>query len=246
MIIDIDFDRQPNSMSRTETVTIAGKPVRLDPLYSMKKGDAAYHAVRRLILLGHIQPQEMLLEQRIAEQLNCSQGTVREAFLRLEQDGLVARRGYRGTTVSDTSVEEAAVMVSIRVQIECAGVRRAVPSLSADALRDLYALTDEMEETTDAADFYRGSELDRRFHMLLFQQSNLASLEPILNRCALQVHRFTYRNAEDEPPDPDFAAKHRALLSVFEQREADQAADAITAHIKQVIDRWAPDLNWEP
>ena len=86
-------------MSRRAQTT-ASAPAGLTPLLSMRKADAAYHAVRRSILLGHFQPGEMLLEQRIAERLNCSQGTVREALLRLEQDGLVSRRGYQGTVVS--------------------------------------------------------------------------------------------------------------------------------------------------
>ena len=59
------------------------RPRKHDPKRRVRKGDAAYHTVRRSILLGHFQAGELLLEQRIAERLNCSQGTVREALLRL-------------------------------------------------------------------------------------------------------------------------------------------------------------------
>ena len=68
-----------------------------------RKGNAVYHAVKRAIILGTLAPGAGLLEQQIAAAMGCSQGTVREALLRLEQDGLVARRGYHGTVVSDTS-----------------------------------------------------------------------------------------------------------------------------------------------
>src|SRR4029434_3333263 len=73
-----------------------------------RKSNAVYHSVKRAILLRRLEPGQALLEQQIAAAMGCSQGTVREALLRLEQDGLVARRGYRGTVVSTTSLEEAA------------------------------------------------------------------------------------------------------------------------------------------
>lgn len=223
----------------------ANNPPRLAPLQNIKKGDAAYHAVRRSILLGHIRPGEPLLEQRIAKQLNCSQGTVREVLLRLEQDGLVLRRGYRGTLVSTTSVQEAAQMVEIRIQIESIGVRRSVLSLNDDILADLNALTGDMDEAVRALDFYRCSELDREFHMTLFRQAGLPSLEPILNRCALHIHRFTYLNAEAMEPELSLGNNHRTLLKAIDTRDPAIAVESIKSHIGQVIARWAPTLAQE-
>lgn len=217
----------------------------LHPLPRLRKGQGAYHAVRRAILLGHLTPGAALLEQRIAEQLSCSQGTVREALLRLEQDGLVARRGYRGTLVSTTSVEEAAQMVEIRIQIETTGIRRSAMSIGADVLTELGAITSQMDEAVRALDFYRCSELDRLFHMTLFCQSHLLALEPVLNRCALHIHRFTFENAETKEPDTFLGQKHRALLRAIQKGDAQAAAASIKSHIGQVIEHWAPPLVQE-
>ncbi len=223
----------------------AANQSRYDPLQNIKKGDAAYHAVRRSILLGHTGSGEPLLEQRIAEQLNCSQGTIREVLLRLEQDGLVLRRGYRGTVVSTTSIQEAAQMVEIRIQIESIGVRRSVLSIGVDIMADLAAITNDMDEAVRALDFYRCSELDREFHMTLFRQADLPSLEPILNRCALHIHRFTYLNAEVMEPELSFGDNHRTLLGAIKTRDSAAAAESIKSHIGQVIERWAPPLVQE-
>lgn len=231
-------------MSRPSPLA-ASAASELDPLQNVRKGDAVYHAIRRSILLGHIKSGEQLLEQRIAKQLNCSQGTVREAFLRLEQDGLVARRGYRGTVVSTTSVQEAAQMVEIRIQIESTGVLRSVTSIDAKALAELTAITRDMDEAVRALDFYRCSELDRLFHMTLFRQSSLPALEPILNRCTLHIHRFTFQNAETMEADTSLGQNHRGLLRTIRTGDATAAADSIKSHIGQVIQRWAPPLVQE-
>ncbi len=228
-------------MSRPSPITKPA-PAALVPLQNIKRGDAAYHAIRRSILLGHIAAGDQLLEQKIAKQLNCSQGTVREAFLRLEQDGLVARRGYRGTFVSTTSVQEAAQMVEIRVQLETTGIRRSAPAMNDEVIGELTAMTQEMDQAVSALDFYRCSELDRKFHMTLFRQATLPALEPVLNRCTLHIHRITYLHAETKETDISFGDNHRALLQVIESRDPTAASDSIKAHIGEVIELWAPPI----
>ena len=124
----------------------------LAPIAITRKSDAAYHSVRRSIVLGFFRQGEALREQKIARQLGCSQGTVREAFLKLERDGLVDRQGYGGTIVSSTSIEEAAEMARIRIQIECAGIERSVDSLSPAVYDALASLTVQMDQATQDSD----------------------------------------------------------------------------------------------
>lgn len=213
------------------------------PVFGMKKADAAYHAVRRAILLGRLKPGDALLEQKIAEDFGCSQGTVREALMRLEHDGLVARRGYRGTMVSEPSVAEAAEMAHIRIRIECLGIRQATGSFGEETVDRLMSITREMDEATSRNDYYGGSELDREFHMTVFRKAGFPALEPILNRCALHVHRFTYKDAEEVQPDARFGEGHRALIRIFAAGDAAAAEKALRAHIEGVLDRFAPSLS---
>ena len=226
-------------------MSVANSPIDTSqrPLLGVKKADVAYHAVRRAILLGQLKPGDGLLEQKIAEDFGVSQGTVREALMRLEHDGLVTRRGYRGTLVSEPSVAEAAEMARIRIRIECLGIRQSAGSISKKVIEELMDVTEQMDEAVARNDYYRGSELDREFHMTVFRQANFPGLEPILNRCALHVHRFTYKDAEDVVPDSQFGEDHRALVSVFTRGDADSAESALRKHIEGVLDRFAPYLS---
>ncbi len=212
-------------------------------VFGMKKADAAYHAVRRSILLGRLKPGDALLEQKIADEFGCSQGTVREALMRLEHDGLVARRGYRGTMVSEASVAEAAEMARIRIRIECLGVRRSAGTFEPEAVEALMAITEAMDKATGREDYYRRSELDREFHMTVFRQAGFPALEPILNRCALHVHRFTFKDAEEAQPDRLFGESHRALVRVFRAGDGASAEKALREHIESVLHRFAPYLT---
>ncbi len=220
------------------TAAISG----LGPLEPRKKGDAAYHAMRRAILLGHLKAGESLTEQRIAGELACSQGTVREALLKLEQDGLVCRRGYRGTSVSATSVTEAIQMLGIRLALESAAFESVARQRPSGLAEELEEIVDQMHRVLRSEDPYLSSELDRRFHLTVMRASGLLALEPILCRCTLHIHRYTYLGADLTSPDARFAERHVDLLAAINSGDGALAAASVRDHIEDVIRTWAPGL----
>jgi DNA-binding GntR family transcriptional regulator len=213
-----------------------------------RKSNAVYHSVKRAILLRRLEPGQALLEQQIAAAMGCSQGTVREALLRLEQDGLVARRGYRGTVVSTTSLEEAAQMARIRIALETESARRAALGCTDAELARWDAVIARMAEAEQAHDGYALSELDREFHLTSFRAAQLTTLEPILTRCALHLHRYTFGNGpkgvtpDNRPGLPSTVEQHRAVRDALASGDPSTAAQAMQDHIETIIAFWSPQL----
>lgn len=210
-----------------------------------RKSDQVYSALKRAVLLRQIQPDEQLLEQELAGRFGCSQGTVREALLRLDDDGLVKRSGYRGTRVTETSRDEAVEMVRIRLSIE-RGVARKIAVADLSKHRDtLESLIAQMSDAHRQDDLYRGSELDRAFHCALVVAADMDLLAPLLLRCALHIHRFTLGSVEVPRQfyqEAGVGAEHRALLGELTAGDPDRAERAISAHLAHVLGRWAPAL----
>ncbi|HET6620612.1 MAG TPA: GntR family transcriptional regulator [Dongiaceae bacterium] len=231
-------------MSYVETILSAENS--LPP--KQRKSNTVYHAVKRAILLRRLEPGQALLEQQIAATMGCSQGTVREALLRLEQDGLVSRRGYRGTAVSTTSLEEAAQMARIRISLETESARRAAESCTKADLARFDAIIARIGEAEARHDGYSLSELDREFHLAIFQQARLSTLEPILTRCALHVHRYTFGNGPiGVTPDnrvglPSSMEQHRVVRDALATRDPALAARAMRDHIETILGYWSSDL----
>ncbi|MEO3427471.1 GntR family transcriptional regulator [Pelagibius sp. CAU 1746] len=232
----------------TEIAQILGEsPWRLN---RQRKGNAVYHALKRAILLRELKTGDALIEQQIGGAMGCSQGPVREALMRLEQDGLVTRRGYQGTAVSDTSAAEAAQMAQIRIEIETTGIKVATPIADPAKLDEIAALLQELEAAEDRLDSYAKSDLDREFHLAIFRASGMHALEPILRRCCLHMHRFTFGNAHragataaNEHGRGPGREQHRAIFEAIAGGRADEAAETMRQHIKSVIAYWAPDLK---
>lgn len=215
------------------------------PKISGKKSDLVYVALKRGILLREIEPHQVLIEQSLAGQFGCSQGTIREALLRLADDGLVVRSGYRGTHVTETTLAEAAQMVGVRLSIE----RTAARSLAATKGRfekdKMDAIIEEMGQAHKSRDLYTAGELDRAFHCALVKAAGMELLAPILLRCALHIHRFTHGSTE---VPRDFLAEtgvrdvHAVLFETIVKGTPDQAEQAVSDHLAAVLNRWSPAL----
>ncbi|MGK2964870.1 MAG: GntR family transcriptional regulator [Tepidiformaceae bacterium] len=63
------------------------------------KAEVVYAALQEAILSGRLEPGEHLRQEEVAEQWGVSQTPVREAFRRLESEGLVEHAPNRGVVV---------------------------------------------------------------------------------------------------------------------------------------------------
>lgn len=212
-------------------------------LVSLTKGDALFHALRRAILLREIQPDDPLTESQIGREFNCSQGTVREALMRLQEEGLVKRRGYRGTTASRSSLAEVVQMVEIRIKLEVEGIRRTALVATDKDFVGFEEFLSGMNQAIKDGDDYALSELDRKFHLAIFHCSGLDALEPILRRCMLHMHLQTFGHPPSEIASETPEAAHRPILDALHQRDPDKSAETISVHINRMISLGAPKLK---
>ncbi|QEW20199.1 putative HTH-type transcriptional regulator YdfH [Marinibacterium anthonyi] len=210
-----------------------------------KKSELVYAALKRAILFRQLTPDHQLLETDLSARFGCSQGTVREALLRLDDDGLVRRSGYRGTRVTETSHAEAVEMVRVRLSIERGVARQLAVSDIGTHRETLDGLIDQMSAAHRTDDLYLGSEIDRAFHCALASAVGMDLLSPLLLRCALHIHRFTLSSLEVPRQffqEAGVDAEHRALLEDLLGGDPDHAERAISRHLAHVLDRWSPSL----
>jgi len=214
--------------------------------FSGKKSDLVYEIIKRAILYRRFESEAQLREQELARQFGCSQGTVREALMRLADDGLVERSGYRGTRVTQISLREAVEMVKVRLSIELAAAREIQRNgLDEEDREALEELTLQMDESHRDGDYLQTSELDRAFHDRIVRAAGMALLSPVLQRCSLHIHRYTMGGQEvprESFQSPGLGNEHRVLLDELASGDLSRAEEAILGHMAHVLGRWAPSL----
>ncbi|GGA94283.1 GntR family transcriptional regulator [Brucella endophytica] len=205
------------------------------------KSTAAFNALKRDIMLGVLPPGTALTELDLATHFSCSQGTVREALLQLQEEGLVRRQGHRGTQVSECTEAEAVEMFRVRQQIECNGIVRVLQAPSRTLVSDLRALLSEMLHAATADDELELASLDRDFHRRIFQDAQLPALDPILHRCLVHNHRFKISRSTASRDLVATAHRHGSIIEVIESMDVGKASAALRHHIATIVD-FGPDI----
>ncbi|MDB4897328.1 MAG: Transcriptional regulator, GntR family [Firmicutes bacterium] len=132
--------------------------------------------LRSAIIAGVHKPGERLVEQTIADELGISRGPVREAFLHLQQEGLIQMNPRRGCVVTPLSPTQAAEIYVLRGHLESLAVRLARPHWTPEDPGRLAALLDRMGGL-GPEDWERAIALDREFHHTIVDRSKC---EPVI------------------------------------------------------------------
>ncbi|MHA6344249.1 GntR family transcriptional regulator [Roseivivax sp. CAU 1761] len=217
----------------------------LVPRQSTRRSHALFVALQKEIVLGILAPEQILTELDLAQRFDCSQGTVREALMQLNEEGLVKRQPNRGTRVAPCAADDARALLSLRREVECAHLDRVVARADARLVADLRALLDAMRNAARDGDEYGLSVRDRAFHTRLFEAADLPLVTPILTRCLIHAHRFKILNSQPNRALAETAERHLPIIEALEARDRARLHDLLAHHIATIVD-FGPDLTGSP
>lgn len=188
--------------------------------------DLLLERLRDDIVSGRLAPGEPLRQDEIARSLGVSHVPIRETFLRLQAEGLVAIRPRRGAIVSDLSAAEIEELNEMRAALESLALRKAIPNTTEADIRKAAGSLDLIDRQPE-----RWAQLNVAFHSIIYGPA----ARPRLLREILSLQRNVERYVSREVELTDnFAAsqrEHRRLLVLIEQKKADKACELLSAHI---------------
>jgi len=202
----------------------------------LRPRDAIYADLKRRIVLNELRPGMVLTELGVAAQLGSSQGPVRDALMRLQEDGLVLRNGHRGTVVTPLNPDEAEEILALRRRIEVRAAPRAAQAVGEGDLARLRDLRARMDAAAGADDAYGLIELDTDFHIDIFRLAGLRALEQILVRCILHSHRQKLWEPRHRRSLAQTARRHDALLERLAARDGEGFARELAQHIDTIVE----------
>lgn len=195
--------------------------------------DRAYEALREMIVDSRLPPGSQHLEQRLADSLQISRTPVREALIRLQNDGLVEVIPRHGARILPISVGDMEEIYMILVGLEpIAAARLAQNGASPAQLDALRGATRDMENALEAGDLEGWARADETFHLTIVNACENARLGEIIMNCWTQVkraRRFTLRLRD--PSHPRLSAiEHHRVIDAIANRDPDLAGDIFRNH----------------
>ena len=197
--------------------------------------DNVYESLEMAILSGSIAPGERLIEARIAEELNVSRTTVREALLKLETQGLIVNNPRRGTYVTRLSEADALDLGYARAMVESFAVTIGLSRLDAKEFEILEEHLAAMTTCILPADLPRLIKIDLAFHGLLVKSANSAQLMNLWSSLNGQIGALFIRGIERQHAGTaDIVAMHGHLLDAVRTSEPDVVQRAVLEHYVRI------------
>ena len=205
-----------NTAQRTSTITLV---------------DAAYEQVRRRILDNIWPPGHRALEQEVALALGMSRTPVREALMRLQNEGLIEvipRHGLRVLPVSPTDMGE---IYQILTALECmAAELLARRQPSAEELAPLVAATQAMDTALAADDLDAWAAADERFHAQLVDLAGNRQLQATVLNYWDRAHRARMFTLRLRPKPVNSTQEHMQMVQRLQAGDSAGAAAVTRAH----------------
>ncbi|UCF92527.1 MAG: GntR family transcriptional regulator [Desulfobacterales bacterium] len=112
-------------------------------------------------------PGVRISDKEVAQKMGMSRSPVREALVRLSEQGLVKSRHNRGFTVRDFSVQEVEDLYTLREAIEVLAVRLALQRLDKKKTQSLQQHLDRYPFLMESSGLMKFNEVDEEFHDLI-------------------------------------------------------------------------------
>ncbi len=191
--------------------------------------------LRRLIVEVQFLPNQTISDREIASQLGISKTPVREAIIRLEDEGLVKVVPKSRTYVVPISLERFHEGFYMRKTMELAAARDAAQYRSFEDACRLEAFLTKQRDAADSKAYWDFFTLDEQFHAAIFQAAGVAGVWDMVNAAKVEIDRvrslklvFGVRQLER------VISQHEAIASAIVDRNLDAATEAMQVHMGSV------------
>jgi DNA-binding GntR family transcriptional regulator len=201
--------------------------------------DAAYTQLKRQIMYNELPPGFRALEEELALRLGMSRTPIREALIRLEQEGfieLIPRRGMRVKALSAKDIRDITEVLSC---LEVAAAEKLASRKPGPAeIARLEEAIAGMDRALDGDDRAAWAEADYRFHCLLVELCDNQQLVAVARNFLDKAHRFRLMTVNVRAKPVYSNVNHAAVVEAIRRGDPQTAVEIHRAHKR----RWVSEL----
>ena len=209
------------------------------------KTDFVYRTLLAEIMGGALAPGQRLRLAEIATRYSTSEMPVREALRRLQADGLVMFENHRGATVTAVSLARVVEIIATRTFLEVLAISESTPYHSLASLKKARAVNDELKRAKDPK---RSSELNRQFHVLLYEPCPNTFLKQEIDMLWDKVWSTQQRSVFSRAPARILGAveEHAEILTAIAAGSIEKVRKTALLHRQRTLDSWHAQLKAAP
>ncbi|HEU4571376.1 MAG TPA: GntR family transcriptional regulator [Candidatus Limnocylindrales bacterium] len=189
--------------------------------------------IRDAIVRGVYPPGARLPEVALANELNTSRGTVREALRSLSDGGLVEVVPHRGAFVSQLSVRATWEITSMRALLEPYASRLALEASGsgAELQAEVHAAFEALREAIATTDPVAVADADVAFHRAVFARCGHGMLLGQLETLQVLSRRVVLTNQLYAADAPTLIGQHAPIVAAVDARDPARVEAEVRAHV---------------
>lgn len=210
------------------------RPVAADARPGQRGATAAaavYRDLRNDIVALRRPPGDPIIEKQVAEAYGISRTPVREAVLKLADEGLIEIFPQSGTFVARIPVAALPEAIAIRRVLEEANVRQAAQVAGRSQIARLSACLEVQRERAAAGDHEGFHQSDEEFHALLAETAGQPGFWTVIQQVKVQVDRYRRLTLPLHGRMARVVAEHTAIADAVADRDPERAVAALRAHL---------------
>lgn len=190
--------------------------------------------LRERILSLELEPGAVLSRLELQKQLSLSQTPVRDALLKLEEEGLVTVFPQYATLVSRINIPQARQLHFMRRAIE-ADIARLLAASHADTLIPELRRANQTLRLEDQANDLAGFLIaDRAYHEIMYRHANMMMIWAMVRTYSGHLDRLRRLNIKNIGRQR-IIAQHEALTDAIEAGNPDAAEAALHDHLANTM-----------
>ncbi|MEH7253798.1 GntR family transcriptional regulator [Neobacillus niacini] len=208
-----------------------------NPLY-----EQIYENIKESIIKGDFKSGERIVDGWIAEQLGVSRSPVREAFRKLEQDGLIVNQD--GTTlVYKPNVDDLIDLFEVRAGLEGMAIFLATKKITNEELQELEKSLILVKKAIEEKNTTEVIRLNTFFHGSIIKISGNRRLQEMMGKINNLILLYRNNYFANYYGDAVFIDEHYEVYEALKSRNADEASEKMRQHILNDLEQLKEKLS---
>ncbi len=207
--------------------------------------EQTYEAIKDMIFAYELEPGEFLSIESLSEELGVSQTPIREALIRLSNNGLVEYNPRRKAQVSEISSEDIDEAYEVRKILEPYIASNAAASANRADVKELKGEIEAISDLQGEEEYEKFHETDMRLNKLLLDTVDnelLLQMFDFIENWNIRIRFFAEATAREhrETVIGEGNKEHLSIVQALLDRSPERARQAVLDHLQSAEDR-----TWE-
>ncbi len=194
-----------------------------------------YSDLRAELVSLQRRPGAAISEAEIALYYGVSRTPVREAILRLADEGLVEIFPQSGIFVSRIPISALPEAIIIRKALEETTARLAAERATSSQILTLHSILERQREANVAKDRDAFHHADETFHGTIAQVAGYPGIWTLIQQVKVHVDRYRRLTLPQRGRMAQVIAEHEVILAAIERRDPAGARAAMEAHLERLL-----------